>query len=503
MAKSRLIVLASNIEWRVLHMHGARCGELRTFTVNTENQALLLAYLRQYPKATIYFLTDLADEHYHVESMPRVKGAAKKQLLARRLAAWPFAQELHAVNKISSMPNRTREEHYLFSAIHYPPLRGWLQALQQEGKRVNGVYTQALCLPCWISMLLQSSAPCLYIHNDKQQLRICYLYQSKLVFSRQLAMSHDADIGARVINEVAQTRQYLINQGWLQEDELLELIWVDGGHTTITLAKDQLPANVSLVYLSPEELVHASGCLSVPAGLSASDWIAIQVMLRARQLPNLAPETSLLNHRILQVQRHIRWMSVLTICLCSVSGWCNYQAIQHTQFKIQQTKTNLALWQAALPELGVAEADLARVQTLSQTVQGLEKAARLPNRSLKVVQNAMVGVSSWQLKKVEWTYGKAGMAVKESQSSSNVWSEIITVSLSRNQTSNDLEARQAWQKLLERLRIHPDVAGLSEVQLTSASENLGKHGDTRQVSESVDKHILEIRLRNLQKGTAE
>ncbi|MEZ0210822.1 MAG: hypothetical protein ACAH08_07675, partial [Methylophilus sp.] len=111
-----------------MHFRGSRYLSLNVFAANAENQLLLLDLLKQYAEAIVYFLTDVTDEQYHVEVLPHVSGAARKQLLARRLAAWPFAQGLHAVHKLDSVKNVRKEERYLFSAIHYPPLRDWLQA---------------------------------------------------------------------------------------------------------------------------------------------------------------------------------------------------------------------------------------------------------------------------------------------------------------------------------------------------------------------------------------
>ena len=93
MAQLQLVVLLRHDQWLVAHFRGAQYHALREFSANAENQLLLLNLLKQHAEANLYFITDIADEHYHVEVLPAVSGAARKQLLARRLAAWPFAQE--------------------------------------------------------------------------------------------------------------------------------------------------------------------------------------------------------------------------------------------------------------------------------------------------------------------------------------------------------------------------------------------------------------------------
>jgi hypothetical protein len=225
MSQLQLVVLITHDQWRVAHFRGRRYHSLTEFSAHAENQPLLLDLLKKHAEATVYFLTDIADEHYHVEVLPHVSGAAGKQLLARRLAAWPFTQGLHAVHILDTVQNVRKEDRYLFSAIHYPPLRDWLQALQQKNMRVRGVYTQALCFPCVISNSKSADTHCLYIYLQKQQLRIHYHYKAKLLFSRLLTLSIDESLRSRLSNEVTQTRLYLISQHWLQEKEPLHMVW--------------------------------------------------------------------------------------------------------------------------------------------------------------------------------------------------------------------------------------------------------------------------------------
>ncbi|MGP1716614.1 MAG: hypothetical protein ACTS9Y_05485 [Methylophilus sp.] len=503
MVQQQLVILVTHDQWRVVHFMGWRYHALRVFPANVENQGLLLEWLKQATGASVYFLTDIADEHYHVEVLPPVRGTVRKQLLTRRLAVWPYAQGLHTVHKIGSVQSANQEQLYLFSAIHYPPLREWLQALQQQTMRVQGVYTQALCTPCWVAHWQSGHAQCLIAWFESQQLSIRYLCRSKLLFSRLLTLKQDTSLGTRISSEIAQTRLYLVSQKWLQEVEPVHLIWLseDADHNDFHLGP--LPTVIQQTNLSYAEVLRQSGWQPVPAGLSVMDWAAIQVLRHSRRLPNFAPEASLLNARIASAKRNIIAACILMICLCVVANWISQQALQKMQSDIQRTNAQLHLWQSAQPGLGVPEADLPRLQILSQSVQALETSARLPHRAMAILQSVMAGQPVWQVKTLAWEYGVASGFTDEprhehSEQADSLWTETITIRLARQQGVISSDTQQAWQLLLEKLRQHPDILELKEISVSAESASQTQKGDTRQSLSPDHQPSLTIRLRPLE-----
>ncbi len=491
MAKLQLVILIKLDQWRVMHFRGSRYRSVTEFPANAKNQLLLLDLLKKHAEATLYFLTDIADEHYHVEVLPTVSGAAHKQLLARRLAAWPFAQELHAVHKIDSVRSVRKEDRFLFSAIHYPPLRVWLQALQQPTMRVQGVYAQALCFPCAISNSESADTHCLYVFLQKQQLRIYYLYKTKLLFSRLLTLPPDESLHSHISNEVAQTRSYLISQQWLHEKELLHLVWLSEDENARGLSPEHLPAAVKQTCKTFADVVSHSGRAPIPNGLNEVDWAIVQMVLHNRQLPNFAPEVNLLGDRIQRGKRNIMLAGGVMIILCLVIGWLGQQAIKNTQSGIQQTKANISQWQAAKPAWGFADADLPGLQTLSFSVKRIESSRRLPERALEMLQGVMTHQKLWQVKKVEWRYGSVldQFIMPDSQ-----WHEKLRVTFLKKENATALNARQEWQLLLDQLHQHPDIVELKEIHSSPASGRPEQQGDTRQLSLPDDQPAIDIRL---------
>lgn len=492
MAQQRLIVLISVAQWQVLRFSGAQYLEGRTFIASEENQLPLLHWMTQFPVATVAFLADIADEHYHVEVLPPVRGAARKQLLERRLAAWPLAQALHTVHYIDSVQGVRREDRYLFSAMHCPPLQRWLQGLQQQGMRVQGIYTQALCLPCW----LPGKTHCLYVWVDKQQVRLCYLYQARLLFSRLLVLPAAASLAARIADEVIQTRFYLMSQHWLQESESLHLLYLSGEDSMDDLAQQPWPPAIQLASIAYQALARHSAEV-VPESLSVMDWAAVQVILNTRRLPNFAPVEVLMRDRIARAKRMIRNACAVMACLFAMAAWSAHRQLQQAQLDVQAAQASVLRWQAAMPVLEVSEAALPQLHAQVLAIQALEASARLPDRLLQILQQTMPGLDSWQLQKLAWQYepatGRNGQADRH-------WVEQVSLTFARRGNRPSVSASQDWQEVLERLRSHPDISGLIETSASSTADNPVLRGDTRLMREIGDQQQLEIRLH--QRGNA-
>lgn len=490
MAQQRLIVLINSMQWQVLHFSGTRYREMRAYAANEENQLPLLNWIKQFPAATVAFLTDIADEHYHVEVLPHVGGLARKQLLERRMAAWPFAQELHTIHYIDRVQGLRREDRYLFSAMHYPFLQRWLQALQQQEMRVQGIYSQALCLPCWLPG--GTHRLCLWL--GKQQARLCYLYRNRLLFSRLLALTAGMPVIAHIANEVIQTRFYLMNQQWLQEHETLQLLCLSDDAAN-DLSRQQWPAEIQPTIVAYTGLIRQFD-EAVPDAVSVTEWAAVQVILNTRRLPNFAPAEALMHERIARAKRVIQEACAIMACLFAMTAWSSHQQLQRAQGDTQTAQANLLRWQAAISVPEVSEAALPQLHTLALAMQALEVSALLPDRTWQILQQTMTGQDSWQLQTLAWQYG----AATDSKGQDKRWSERVSLIFARKGSPASDSAIQDWQSLLEKLRAHPDVLDVVEIRASNAAGNPVLSGDTRQMPATADSLQLEIRLHQRRKA---
>jgi len=499
MASQHFIVLLDQTRWRVVHVSGQHVLALRVFSSDEDSRMALLDWWQQFPQAIVSFLTNHADEQYHVETLPQVRGSAGRHLLMRKLATWPFAQGMHSVCRLDNVQGLRRESRFLFVALTSLLLADWLNVLHKHSIRIQGLYTQALCLACCLPATLQGLMHALCVQYTPQQVRISYLQRQRLFFSRLFLLPLDTatpeDGVGRIAHEVTQMRMTLIHQHWLQEADALSLTWLGQMPMDIPLLKAQLPVGCQWVDISEADRARHLKGHALPEGLHAVEWAAIQHILKGRPLPNLAPEPVLMLDSGMRMKRRLHWAGAVMAGFIVLAGWVGIQATQQAQRQMQQIKRQLNVGQLK-PSEPINQAQLPGVRALTQAVQGLQSSVRSPDRALVIMQHVLLGVSHWQVAALEW--GLAGSAAQDDvpTQQASVWKETLTVTWSQRD-QND-QAVIEWQQLLSRLRGLPEVEKIEVLMPSASASNAQRQGNTGQAPGLDQPPVLKLYLRDAQ-----
>ncbi len=497
MASHHFIVLVDQTCWRVVHVRGQQALAMRTFECDDSRRQEILRWWQQFPQARVSFLTNHADENYHVETLPQVRGSAGRQLLMRKLAAWPFSQGMHAVCRLGHVKTLRRESRFLFVALTYPALSHWLSVLQVQPIRVQGVYTQALCLVCWLSATLQGVMHGLCVQYTAQQVRFSYIHQRRLFFSRLISLPSDTlstpeDFVGRIAQEVAQIRMTLIHQHWLQEADALSLVWLGQAPVDLSLFKAQLPAGC--VWAEISDMDGHSRNRDLPSGLHAMEWAAIQPILKGGPLPNLAPEPVLLLDSSARIKRHLHWAGAAMVCLMALICWVSIQATYQAQVQMQQVKRQLQVGQRT-PAEHINQAQFSGIRALTQAVQGLQASVRLPEHALALMQQALTGLPHWQVASLAWDFSESSPQVDAATQHPSRWRETLTVTWLQGDRSE--QAAMEWQQLLTRLRGLPEIEKVEVLTPSASSSNAQRQGNTGQAPAPDQPPVLKLYLRDV------
>src|SRR5438128_8239335 len=143
-------------------------------------------HLRGQRGALFAVLADLAGEDFHEEQVPFVRGADREALLARRLAQRYRDTRLAAALSLGQVvtPERRNERVLLASFTNTQQLAPWLDALEEAGTRLSGVYSTPLVAPALAAKLGAKDSRLLLVSADRAGLRQCYIEQGKLRFAR-------------------------------------------------------------------------------------------------------------------------------------------------------------------------------------------------------------------------------------------------------------------------------------------------------------------------------
>src|SRR4051812_12908676 len=131
-------------------------------------------------------LADLAGEDFHEEQIPYVRGTDREAVVARRLAQRYRDTRLAAALSLgqATTSERRNERLLLASFTNTQQLAPWLDALEEAGARLSGVYSVPLIAPALAARLGAREERLLLVSANRAGLRQCYVDRGRLRFAR-------------------------------------------------------------------------------------------------------------------------------------------------------------------------------------------------------------------------------------------------------------------------------------------------------------------------------
>lgn len=192
---------------------GGVLSEDGTFAVGDSDR--IVEYLKANPKSIFTILANVADEGFQVETIPFLRGADRRAVIARKLGQQFFNAILTTSSSLGNEQSRRKNERVLLAALTgNETFSPWLQALASTEAALAGIYSLPLLQPLLIRKLDIADERCLLLTVQDQSIRQSYLEKGQLQFSRLSALQ-DASAGSMArafASEARKLQQYLISQ---------------------------------------------------------------------------------------------------------------------------------------------------------------------------------------------------------------------------------------------------------------------------------------------------
>lgn len=207
-----------HIDANQLAAFGWQGGRLRpegTFPASPSGVEGFAAYLKGYPHSHFYILADVAEEGFHCDTVPHVRGRDRKALLDRKLGQHFYGSRLAAALSQGRERTGRGDERILFAALTRPEMfEPWLACLRDAQARVAGLYSLPMVSASLVHQIAPGLARCLLISVGRAGMRQSYFEQENLRFSRlsPLQGSGTQEIASVCAAEAAKTYQYLAGQ---------------------------------------------------------------------------------------------------------------------------------------------------------------------------------------------------------------------------------------------------------------------------------------------------
>ncbi|HQC28011.1 MAG TPA: hypothetical protein PK342_01395 [Methylotenera sp.] len=465
-----------------------RNGQLQgnqAFANDDVGYAAFTEFLNQYNTAPIYLIADAVEEDYKLESLPHTSGAAKRELIERKLNQFYRGLAYRTAHFIQREKDKRKDDKYLFVALSNDEfLKNWVALIHTAKAQLVGVYLLPMLSQVLVRQLKLMSPHILLCEKLSSGLRQTYFHNGRLRMSRLVTSVPTAanQLGYFYLVETEKTRLYLISQRFISQDTPINLVLVsiDGSTKAISQGINQ----EQTLECTDLDLSQIAKSVNLPADLvqQMPELLHMQLLAKGNLVDNLAPPSQTKEYQFNQVKRAIFIASALIGLIgLLVAGWffrlgldnkeAFNQAVQDTV--IQEHRYSEAA--KNFPATPVNAADLKLAVELDKTIAAYPKS---PRRMMLVVSAALELSSEIQLDRLRWAF----------TNDLNIKDEDNLLALPANNLQSTASTVDDPAKLIELGYVNAQIANFN--------------GDYRAALNSVNKFVANLKA-NTQVATVE
>jgi hypothetical protein len=226
----RLIILLNTRHASVLDWRPGNLDWLGEFAATDDGIKAFSQLLLQHARRPVRVILDSVDEDYRMEVLPHVAGAARSEMLARKLrqvfrnaaftGAWRQGRE----------SDGRRDDRYLLAAMTDADwLKPWLAAVDQAELALEGITLLAMACQSLLKALRVREPHTLLAYRLGSGLRLSYYQDGLLRFSRLLTGDPSPQAADWAAEEISKTQLYLMGQRILPREARLQVLLLDPG----------------------------------------------------------------------------------------------------------------------------------------------------------------------------------------------------------------------------------------------------------------------------------
>ena len=378
-------------------------------------------FLRGRQGALFALLADLAGEDFHEDQVPVLRGADREAVVQRRLAQRYRDTRLAAALSLGQVktPQRRNERLLLASFTNTQQFTPWLDALEESGARLAGVYSVPLLAPALAARLgahLGARGPrTLLVSANRAGLRQCFVEDGKLRFARlerTVEMVPQA-LASFVRSETLRLTQYLITLRALPRDgaPLQALVIAPPGERA--LFEQVLVSDARLMFqtIDGAEAQRALKLGRMPEGTGAE---ALYLHLAARKPPReqCAARGDRRRYFIGQLSRAVVAAGALGLAACALfagSRWLEAGDLRE-RAEVQGREARIAAeqYQRITSSFPVTETTTENLRVAVLEFRRIAERSATPDASLIHVARVLEQFPQIEVDAVNWRAGRPG-----------------------------------------------------------------------------------------------
>ncbi|HYD57640.1 MAG TPA: hypothetical protein VEB41_12085 [Burkholderiales bacterium] len=372
------------------------------------------AYLRGQRGALFSLLADLAGEDFHEDQIPFLRGGDRDAVVQRRVAQRYRDTRLAAALSLGYVAagERKNERLLLASFTNTQQITPWLDALDDAGARLAGVYSVPLLAPAVAARLGVKGGRAFVISANRAGLRQCFIDDGRLRFAR-LERTADMDaqaLGTFVRSETQRLAQYLSTLRVLPREGEPVQVTVIAPQGARTIFERELVSDARLVFHTVEaaEAARSIGLSRPPEGALAE---ALYAYLAARKPPReqFASRADRRRYFIWQLQRGVVAAGALGFVACALVGgnaWLEARGLrERAALQGNQARSAAEQYRRITAAFPVTQTSTDNLKIAVVEFQRIAQRSALPEQGLVHVSRVLEDFPQMELDALAWSAG--------------------------------------------------------------------------------------------------
>lgn len=455
--------------------HHGRLGPCHDFAIGEEGQRAFGDLLHEHPGLPVYLMVDSVEEDYHADVLPHVSGAARQELVLRKLRQLYRSSSYYTAWVQGRETDKRRDDRYLFAALtNTDLLRPWLDTLHAFRAALAGVYLLPMVSQELVARLSLRESDLLLVTRHNGGLRQSFFQGGQLKASRlALADLEQASSTEHLAIEIGKTRLYLNSLRLTTREAKLTVLLLDTDDGMAEL-QQRLQADTSYIChrLTRDELSARLG------GAPLKCPYALHMTVLGLQQPanNLAP-ASATRHFWHYQQRRLLYgasLAVMTAAVIWTGGnlFQRYQLndeVRRLEAQTQEQQTRYVEVTKTFPQ---APASADNLEKAVQLAARIRQDSRTPEAIMLAVSRALQTSPEITLTRLSWKFGAGshdaglspGANVPPPATPGNQLESGVVEGEIRPFHGDYRAAMASVNRLAEKMRHDPGVASVNVIQ---------------------------------------
>ena len=374
------------------------------------------AFLQGRSRALFAILADISGEDFHEEQIPLLRGSDREAVVQRRIATRYRDTRLAAALSLGHAVGgeRRNERLLLASFTNTQSLAPWLDALEESGARLAGVYSVPLLAPVLAARLGVRSGRTFIVTAHRAGLRQCFIEDGRLRFARlerTVEMVPQALAGF-VRSETLRLAQYLATLRVLPRDTgpVRVLVVAPPGQRTAFEQALQSDARLLFRTLDAAEATRAAGLRRFPEG-SGAETLYLHLAATKPPREQFASRTERRRYFMWQVQRGIVAAGALGLAACMVYAGTRWleavETAEATQVQANQAAQSAAQIQRITAAFPATHTSAENLKITVNEFTRIAQQSALPERAFLHVSRVLESYPQFEIDGLNWSVGRS------------------------------------------------------------------------------------------------